>query len=72
MSKELEMHVEDLLIWSDSKTHKILEEICQTHDVSEGALAELVHWQRERQQVKYRNRNATFDEVFENEKYWNF
>lgn len=69
MNKEPEMQVEELLLWNDINIHKILEEVCKEYDVSEYALAELVNWQRERQQVRSRNRNATFDEVFEN--YWN-
>ena len=69
MNKEPEMQVEELLLWSDENVYKILKEVCKEHNVSEQALAELVNWQRERQQVRSRNRNATFDEVFEN--YWN-
>lgn len=70
MNKEPEIQVEELLLWSDINIHKILEEVCKEYGVTEYALAELVNWQRERQQVtKSRNRNATFDEVFEN--YWN-
>lgn len=69
MNKEPEMQVEELLLWSDENVYKILKEVCKEHNVSEHALAELVNWQRERQQVRSRNRNATFDEVFEN--YWN-
>lgn len=70
MNKEPEMQVEELLLWNDINIHKILKEVCKEYDVSEYALAELVNWQRERQQVsRSRNRNATFDEIFEN--YWN-
>lgn len=69
MNKEPGIHVEELLLWSDVNIHKILEEVCKEYDVSEDALVELINWQRERQQVsRSRNRNATFDEVFDN--YW--
>lgn len=72
MNKDSELNVEDLLIWSDKNTNNILKDLCREYKISEQSIVELVHWQRERQQMtKSRNRNATFDEIFENEDYWN-
>ena len=63
--------VADLLLWRDENTHRILKKVAKQHDIDINALAELLHWQREYQKVsKSRNRNETFDDIFENTKYW--
>ena len=54
MKAETQEQIGDLLLWSDSVTQKILEEVCREHGVLPDALADLVAW----------------DEVFENNKYW--
>ena len=59
MKAETQEQIGDLLLWSDSVTQKIL------------ALADLVAWERSQQEKqRSRNMNITFDEVFENNKYW--
>lgn len=63
--------VADLLLWRDDNTHKILKRVAKEHGVNIDALAQLLHWQREYQKVsRSRNRNETFDDIFENPTYW--
>ena len=71
MKAETQEQIGDLLLWSDSVTQKILEEVCREHGVLPDALAGLVAWERSQQEKqRSRNMNITFDEVFENNKYW--
>ena len=71
MKAETQEQIGDLLLWSDSVTQKILEEVCREHGVLPDALAYLVAWERSQQEKqRSRNMNITFDEVFENNKYW--
>ena len=71
MKAETQEQIGDLLLWSDSVTQKILEEVCREHGVLPDALADLVAWERSQQEEqRSRNMNITFDEVFENNKYW--
>lgn len=71
MKAETQAQIGDLLLWSDASTQEILEEVCREHGVSSDALADLVAWERSQQEKqRSRNMNITFDEVFENKKYW--
>lgn len=71
MTTKTQDQVADLLLWRDENTHKILKKAAKEHNVDLDALAQLLTWQREYQKVsKSRNRNETFDDVFENSKYW--
>lgn len=71
MKEETQEQISDLLLWSDEATKKIMEEVAQEHGVSPDALADLVAWERDQQEKqRSRNMNITFDEVFENKKYW--
>ena len=71
MKAETQAQIGDLLLWSDASTQEILEEVCREHGVSPDALADLVAWERSQQEKqRSRNMNITFDEVFENKKYW--
>ena len=71
MKAETQEQIGDLLLWSDASTQEILEEVCREHGVSPDALADLVAWERsEQEKQRSRNMNITFDEVFENKKYW--
>ena len=71
MKAETQEQIGDLLLWSDASTQEILEEVCREHGVSPDALADLVAWERSLQEKqRSRNMNITFDEVFENKKYW--
>lgn len=64
--------VADLLLWNDPKTKAILEQIAQEKGIHLDALAELVDWQRRRQEVKKStDKNVTFDRIFDNDEYWN-
>lgn len=63
--------VADLLLWKDPTTKLVLEQVAKKHSVSLDALAELLDWQREQAgKSKTRDRNVTFDAIFDNEQYW--
>lgn len=63
--------VNDLLLWKDSQSFKLLQDTAEEYRISVDAIAELTAWQRERQQIRRsRNRNEVFDSVFDNESLW--
>lgn len=71
MNRETEEKVSDLLLWSDEAAKKLMTEIAEEHGVSVDALAELVAWERDKQdKLTKHGITVTFDEIFENKNYW--
>lgn len=71
MNRETEEKVSDLLLWSDEESHEILKKVAAEFNVKIDALADLVAWEREElENIRRRQMNVTFDEVFDNEQYW--
>lgn len=71
MNTETQEQVSDLLLWSDPEANKLMEEIAGEHGVEVEVLAELVAWEREQQErTRRRGMIDTFDEIFDNKKYW--
>ncbi len=72
MKQETQEQVSDLLLWSDKEAKNIVERVAQECNIHIDALADLVAWERKQQEYQ-RNRHMTtvFDEVFENQEYWN-
>lgn len=61
----------DLLIFKDPATNEMLKKVCKEHGIHPDAIAELAAWQRGRRQLRVsRTRNATFDEIFDNDDYF--
>lgn len=71
MSPETEKQVSDLLLWSDDGTHRILQKVAADFEIDIDALADLLAWEREElESIRRRQMKTTFDEIFDNKKYW--
>lgn len=72
MKAETQEQVGDLLLWSDNNANQLLNEIAAKHGIHANALADLVAWERAQQvNIRRQGMQNAFDEVFDNQAYWN-